>query len=277
MTGSSLADIRSSQAVKAIRPAVRKVQSAWESVTKLPRYMIHFGVNNGYSAYKNIYSKFKEKKEHIQIRIPSLHEEVTLRVGTTDISVFEQVFLKLEYDFELPDSPGFIVDAGAHIGCASLFFANRFPECEILALEPEPSNFRLLQKNVAPYSNITTLQAALWGDNSTIEVANPDQDNWMFRMKEKENKDNGIPAVTVDKAMDYVGKNRLDILKMDIEGGEVEVLQNYRPWIDDVKTIIVELHGEWRMTGSPPIEEIVRVHNFEKKESGENIVLTRKG
>ena len=55
-----------------------------------------------------------------------------------------------------------------NIGLAAVFFANRHPNAEIVAIEPEHQNFEILRKNVEPYSQIRPLEAALWGSNTNI-------------------------------------------------------------------------------------------------------------
>jgi hypothetical protein len=64
----------------------------------------------------------------------------TLRAGTQDIDIFELTFLLRDCDAKLQTQPRFIIDAGAHIGCAALFFASSFPRANIAAIEPDPSN-----------------------------------------------------------------------------------------------------------------------------------------
>ena len=73
-----------------------------------------------------------------------------LRVPSTDVLTYMQVFLDNEYDFRAVERPQVIVDAGANIGLASILFANRYPQAEFLAIEPEHDNFNLLADNVAP-------------------------------------------------------------------------------------------------------------------------------
>src|SRR5438477_12484313 len=93
-----------------------------------------------------------------RLRTPALKHPVYLRFGTTDAWVFKEVLLDSEYDFLPPISPKVIVDAGANIGLSSIFFANKFPEATIYALEPEESNFQLLEKNASAYPRIRPLK-----------------------------------------------------------------------------------------------------------------------
>jgi FkbM family methyltransferase len=66
--------------------------------------------------------------------------------------------------------PPVIIDAGANVGLCAVFYANRFPDARIIAIEPEPSNYEMLKKNTAPYPNITTVHAALWKENGPLRL-----------------------------------------------------------------------------------------------------------
>lgn len=97
----------------------------------------------------------------LRIKRPDCRFPFVLRFPSSDPDTFEQIFVSNEYDFLVETQPQIIVDAGANIGLASIYFANNYPEAKIIAIEPEQSNFELLKKNVAPYPNIIPLQAAL--------------------------------------------------------------------------------------------------------------------
>ncbi len=172
-----------------------------------------------------------------------------LRLGTSDIQTYEQVFINQDFDFVINVSPKVIVDAGANIGLASIYFANRYPESKIIAIEPEKSNFELLKMNVAPYDNIVAIQAALWDKNEEIDLVDPGLGKWGFMTEAAESQQTGfgslchrIQGVTIDKIMKDYDISSIDILKMDIEGAEREVFNDPSSWIGSVSTMIVELH-----------------------------------
>jgi predicted O-methyltransferase YrrM len=50
-----------------------------------------------------------------------------------------------------------VVDAGANIGLASLWFANQYPKAKIVCIEPDPENFRILKENLAA-SDLRSIQ-----------------------------------------------------------------------------------------------------------------------
>jgi FkbM family methyltransferase len=275
MLSEAISRFRHSRLAEEIRPAFHGAQSAWRDVARYPLYLYRFGLERGSSAYEKLHGS-SEKESLTDIRIPQVDSDISLRSDTADVSVFEQIFLDLEYGFELPSAPTSIIDAGAHIGLASLYFAHRFPQCDILALEPEPGNFQLLKENTRSYSSITPIQAGLWGKSASLELGDVSSESWCFQVQEQDGDQGGIPAMTVLDAMNHLGVEHLDVLKMDIEGAEQEVLENCRSWIDSVGTIIVELHGKQRIEECTAIQEAIRCFDVEKTKRGENVVLTRK-
>lgn len=179
-----------------------------------------------------------------------------LRLKTTDIEICGQILTDREYHFEAKKQPKVIIDAGANIGMASVFFANAFPGATIIAIEPEATNFALLKKNVAAYSKVIPVQAALWNDNTLINLthpaSNPEWDKWAFRTQRgevgsKTEVFHQTQGMTVDKIMRDYCIDFIDILKVDIEGAEKEVFADASNWIDKVGVVIIELHENWDM------------------------------
>ncbi|HEU4460120.1 MAG TPA: FkbM family methyltransferase [Methylibium sp.] len=177
---------------------------------------------------------------------PKLRHPVTLRLPSTDVEAYEQVLQDEEYAMAVHTTPRVIVNAGANIGLASVYFASRFPEARVIAIECEAENFRLLQRNVAPYPNIEPVQAALWDHDGSIEVVDPGLGAWGFVTAESRHSGAGtvhaVPALTMATLMRRHGIEHIDVLKLDIEGAEYEVLASAPEWIDRVDTVVAELH-----------------------------------
>jgi len=112
------------------------------------RYLYsRFGTSGLVGAIK---CKLGNSNNLIKVRIKKIKAPFFLRLKTTDLPTFDQVFFYKEYDFDTAKSPNIIIDAGANIGLAAIYFANRYPNAKIIALEPEQSNFRILKENVSP-------------------------------------------------------------------------------------------------------------------------------
>lgn len=169
---------------------------------------------------------------------------VFLRRNTTDIQVFNQVFYRNEYDIDFKGEPAVIVDCGANIGMTSVYFANKFPSARIIAIEPEQANFQMLLKNTENYKNIHCLNCGLWNKSTNLEVIDRGEGSWAFIVKEVEQETtNSIKAVSVDKIMQMFGIEKIDVLKIDIEGSEKEVFEEgAEKWLPNVTTMVLELH-----------------------------------
>src|SRR5688572_4108026 len=127
------------------------------------------------------WSKISGTHPLCRVRVPGIRHPVAVRIGTTDVSVLRQVLQECQYDVPLPSMPRFIVDAGANIGLAAVFFANKYPESEIVALEPDESNFRLLKENGRPYRNIHAVHGALWNQEGELFLIDPGTGHHGFR------------------------------------------------------------------------------------------------
>lgn len=184
-------------------------------------------------------------------RVPLADTHVLLRIASTDNAVYDQVFLEQEYRFNADGLTTFILDAGAHIGLASLYFARRYPSARIVAIEPDRANWRLAKLNTEG-CNVTVLRGALWNREAHLAIANPDGSPWGYRVVEdltgayasKDDCGLSLPGFTIEGLREHYKAERIDIFKMDIEGSEVEVL----PTVDmaRVGVLACETHDDVR-------------------------------
>jgi FkbM family methyltransferase len=248
-----------------------------ERLKYLMSLMRMFGLSGVAAAVKG---KLTSTPALLEVRRPEIKHPFFLRVDSSDIGTFEQIFINLDYAFSVKHAPKNIIDAGGNIGFASIYFANKYPDAKIVVLEPEKSNFDLLKKNVALYSNITPVFGALWNQNGTINLVDPNLGKWGFMTQSQGSADtfgatlHAVPSMTVDTMMEKFGLERVDILKIDIEGAEREVFLDSSSWLKNVDTIIVELHERMKSgcnrafyEGSPGFE-----HEWTQ---GENVYLAR--
>ncbi|MCX8155471.1 MAG: FkbM family methyltransferase [Verrucomicrobiae bacterium] len=212
-------------------------------------------------------------------RVPDFAHPLRLRLKSSDLPTYKKIFRDKEYALELPLKPRVIVDAGANVGFASLFFARQYPEAKILAIEPEAGNFGYLVKNVAPFPQIIPIQAALWKNNETLELVDPGIGAWGFQTRDSAEKGSlpvvqKVQAITLDKLMADHGLSYIDILKIDIEGAEKEIFETSASWRDKVGVIMVELHESIKPGCTASFEAATR--DFEgKAQQGESVLVWR--
>lgn len=177
-------------------------------------------------------------------RVKGLKTPVHLRPGTLDLTVFEKIFLNREYELPFAITPHRIVDAGAHVGLASRFFAHRYPLSRILAIEPMATNLEVLRRNAAACQQIDVYAGALWGHTTTL--ASSGDASWAHAMREAKDKLATIASLTIPEILTRTGWDRIDLLKLDVEGAEREIFcDGAAEWLPRVRVIVLELHDRF--------------------------------
>jgi len=176
-----------------------------------------------------------------ELNFSNLRHPIFARVGTPDIATIVNNVVREEYGaFEPEIAPQFMIDAGAYIGDSSAYFASKFPRLSIVALEPHPDNHKLASRNLAPYGErVTLLDKALASTSRPLRIAG-DHDGAAIGPEGA-----AVEATTIPMIMSLAGRDRVDILKMDIEGSEGDVLnETADDWLSQVGLLIVEFHGK---------------------------------
>ncbi len=162
------------------------------------------------------------------------------------LDLFEDIFITQPYYFETQNKAPVILDCGANIGLATLYFKKLFPASRITAFEPDPKTHAMLQKNIAAnnFQNVTAVQAAL-SDNTGPAgfYADPhDPGNFCQSLDAARMKGEKIEVQGV-KLSDYM-PGEVDYLKLDVEGAEDKVLQDLisSGKIKNIKRFFIEYH-----------------------------------
>jgi FkbM family methyltransferase len=181
--------------------------------------------------------------------LPGIKHKVYLRTGTSDYNVFLHVFVLQTYGASLPQSysPKLIIDCGANVGYASVYFLNRFPTATVVAVEPEPGNIVICERNLAPYGDSALLaKSAVWSQVCELElVTSAPHSEQSTRVCEPSGSYAAtVPAVDIPTLMELGGGRTVDLLKIDVERSELELFtRGQEQWLPKVRNIAIELHG----------------------------------
>ena len=185
------------------------------------------------------------------------------RPNTSDEGVIRQIFHNKDYDLGQLRRGGellafwraqaarglrpLIVDAGANIGAASVWFHQQFPDATIFAIEPDRRNFEILAKN-AVGRPISCLNGAVTSRPNPVKVVDPGEGNWGFRtalLADGEFHETAVESVQIGRILDLDSRETYPfIVKIDIEGAEAELFACNVEWLDRVPLVIIELH-DW--------------------------------
>jgi FkbM family methyltransferase len=195
------------------------------------------------------WGRLTKTKRVLQVNNAQLKAPVQLRVPSSDVDVYAQIFFRQGYSVQPPKAPRVILDAGANIGLASLYFASQYPDAKIIAIEPEKENFEMLKKNISKYANIIPVQATLWerdGEIALIDIRRGSSGYITEELGESQDYSgkfrHRVPAISVETLLKERGLDEIDLFKIDIQGAEKEVFGGAKAWLGKVNGIIIELH-----------------------------------
>jgi FkbM family methyltransferase len=260
----------------------------------LPNYLKAFGMIRGPALFWRVIQLDRAKAAEARtVIVPGLGG-VQLRAGDHDHAIFQQVWIKREYDLAAAAPRQFawlqeayraalargerplILDAGAHVGMSVLWWRRTFPKARIVALEPSPRNLAVLRSNVGGLEDVTVLQAALAGAPGKLRIADPAAGGSAVRLGH-DGAGEEVPAMTVGQIMAQAGAEELLLAKIDIEGGEADVFSGELGWMDRTHALTVETH-DWLLPGegtSRPLFAAVGARHFDFVAHGENVLLFR--
>lgn len=213
----------------------------------------------------------------VEIELPGATDTLLVRPKTSDRRTFHKIFLDHEYGVSVTVEPKLIVDAGANVGYASVYFARRFPTAKIIAIEPDSENFSLLTRNARSYTRVEPLQKGVWTHPAKLAIENPNDESWAFRLIEVPRDRDGIEATSLSQVLSASGLPRIDILKLDVEGTERELLSasDADDWLSRTDLLLVELHERFKPGTEVIFDQAMRRHGFTVTRVGENYVARR--
>lgn len=158
------------------------------------------------------------------------------------LSAWREIFLRGIYRFECSNSVPVIVDMGANIGLSVIFLKHLFPDAELIAYEADPYIFHFLKENVSRNvsGELTLHQLAIWDNNSSLLFRSDHADGGSVVNR---NGEGTVEVRGIDIREVLESYERIDFLKMDIEGAERKVIPAAGRLLSRVKRIFVEYHS----------------------------------
>lgn len=170
---------------------------------------------------------------------------------------------------------GVIFDCGAHVGnCAILFSRLAGPDGTVVCVEPFKDSYHKLVKRIEQMKlkNVTPVNRGLWktSESLTLDVF---QNTIYCRLpsalpsKREKKSSMLINCTTIDELVSDLKLKRLDLIKMDIEGAEIEALQGAQKTLSDLRPQLA-IASYHRRDGQPTctaVEKILADHGYNCK------------
>jgi FkbM family methyltransferase len=225
-----------------------KVGSTFTDKIKLSIQLLRFHWYNR----KGIKSRVEEKVKKYTISLSQSKQDLFLRSFSGDLFIFYEVLLDECYYLpkECTKNVQTIVDLGSNIGLSSLYYFQHFPKADFICVEPSPTNFQLLQKNTAiiPANQIDRYEGAIHSVSGEVSFE-VDAIAWGGKMDTSTNsKSQKVKAYSMGEIIQKSNIQSIDILKVDIEGGEAFLFSENTDWLKLVKLIIIEIHSPYGLS-----------------------------
>jgi FkbM family methyltransferase len=212
------------------------------------------------------------------VNLKKYRHAIYIRPNSSDIRVAYEIFMSGELDFIWPYTmpPARIIDAGANAGYATIGFALRWPNSEIIALEPDKENFELARKNIPNKILTHIFQEGIWFENKKLKVraGSEQMGSWALIFEPADDDDLGaVNSTSIPELLARVGWDQCDLLKIDIEGAETEIFRRDVSWLGKVKSVLIEPHGD---EARSLILRAASSYNMTVTEVGEKLFLYQK-
>lgn len=156
--------------------------------------------------------------------------------------LYKAYFQDEVYRFVVDSEKPFIIDGGANIGVGSRYFKHLHPQAEIIAFEPDDKIFSLLGKNMGHHSGFTARKMALWSSDGTLAFNAVGGEGGHLASVTEAQKLQSSPIEVETFRLRNLLDRKVDLLKLDIEGAELEVLRDCQDRLHNVERLFVEHH-----------------------------------
>ena len=165
--------------------------------------------------------------------------------------LFDEIFVKRWYNLDArPPSHATLLDIGANIGYASLFFSVQSPTLRIHGYEPNPAAYSVLQRNVADNRLQSRMQVfpeavgrAPGTLNLWVDVPTYLSTGYLDHAPRQGGRRIPVPMVSLDDAWRRLNHGPIWLLKIDTEGAEPDILEGAsNALLEAVKHVLVETH-----------------------------------
>ena len=134
-----------------------------------------------------------------------------------------------------------VLDIGAYIGSFTMTVAKRAKK--VLAIEPDPKNYACLRANVSRFANVRTIRKGVWNSKKKLKLYLDSRYPVAHSVViQPGNKSVDIEVDALDNIVSELGFNKVDFIKMNIEGAEIEALEGAKQVLKSVKKIVLDAH-----------------------------------
>lgn len=204
----------------------------------------------------------RDRPRRIRLRHGS---PIVYRLNRGDIQSVREIFMDGAYRLPFARKFDAVVDLGANIGLTSLYYHRSMKPEIMIAVEPDRRNVELARVNLTGTSAVL-LQAAIGPRDGAGHFLANEASNLGRLASKNSGEGELVDVISMDSVLAQVPSDAAVLVKLDIEGGEDELLRSNTDWLSRVSALIVEFHPD--RVDYPGLVGILRDAGFEYVPAG---------
>jgi FkbM family methyltransferase len=229
----------------------------------------------------------KDDANLLKIHVPKDHYQYFCRIGMGDFLPGHESHIVGRFT---PREGDTVIDIGAHIGRYTITSSKQVGNTgKVVAIEADPDNFQLLKRNIAlnNLTNVLPLNYAVFSTRTRMKLyeqsASAKYNSLILTRAAKTENYVEVEADTLDSILKLNEVNRVNWIKIDVEGAEFEVLKGSTITLSsDDLSLFIEIHNIEDPSHYDNIVDFLNYHNYEitfeqrYSNSGESHIICRK-
>ena len=198
-------------------------------------------ITNSYErTFLRLAFRYGGKERYKEFKIKFLDYEFTIPDVRSFLWQFKEIFVEECYKFESSTPKPVIYDCGANVGMSCTYFNRLYINSKIKAFEADPQIVEILTRNLNSnnINNVEIINKAIWTHNDGIEIGIEGADGSSIFLE-----DNKIKVESLRLKDLLESEDRIDFLKLDIEGAELEVIEDCKENLYKVENLFIEYHS----------------------------------
>lgn len=214
--------------------------------------------------------------EQIRIKDISIHKPVMNLSKTEPIfNNYAEFFVDDIYKKFDINGCSTVIDAGANIGLWTEYILKRGAK-HVYCLEPNRKALTELEKNMRRHDNVTIIATAIGPENGKIQFYEDENSLISSIYPTNSGTLNEVDCMTFDTILDKVGIDKIDLLKMDIEGAEFPLIRSFgKQQFDKIGSLLIEYH-EWNGGTKQELIDKLTSFGYDVSESDNSLFIFAK-
>jgi FkbM family methyltransferase len=153
-----------------------------------------------------------------------------------------EIFIEETYKFKTSNPRPLIIDCGSNVGLSIIYFKRSHPAARVIGFEPDPEIFMMMQRNLKQFefSGVELVNKAVWIDEGELSFNSSGALGGAIEFKQSTTKSKTV--VETVRLKNYLKDQRIDFLKIDVEGAEFEIVNDCLDELSNVDRIFIEYH-----------------------------------